>query len=150
MTPKQDYKIAGEAITRDLYRESPNKTLAYTVIRPGGLNDKPSIGSDKVHVSQGDVFSSEVTREDVALVTVAALLGGKKTDFVTFEVNQVEGIGKAQGNLPSPDPRLVHAGAKSFDALLDGLLTDEAIKNYYPDLISDFRGNDVEPVTKFI
>ena len=134
---------------RDLYASSPNKNLAYTVIRPGGLSDKPSVGSRKVHLSQGDVYSSEVSREDVALVTVAAVLD-KRTDFTTFELNQVEGLGKAQGDLPDLDAQLVHAGAASFERLFDGLLTDDEMKKRYGSLINDFRGDRIEPVTKLM
>ena len=144
----QGYKIAGEAIMRDLYAASPNKSLAYTVVRPGGLSDKPSKGSAVVHVSQGDVYSSEVTREDVAQVSVAALLKGKSTDFTTFELNQVDGLIKAQSSLPDSPPQLVHAGAPTFEALLDGLFTDEEIKKKYPNLISEFRGDGIESIGK--
>jgi uncharacterized protein YbjT (DUF2867 family) len=143
-----DYKIAGEAAMRDLYKEAP-PGVAYAVVRPGGLNEKPSVGPNKVHVSQGDVYSSEVTREDVALVSVAALLKGKGTDFVTLELNQVEGLGKAQSDLPDLPAELVHAGAPSFDALLDGLLTDEQMRQKYPDIVnSAFRGSGIEPISK--
>jgi hypothetical protein len=94
----------------------------------------------------GDVYSSEISREDVALVTVAALLKGKDTDFTTFELNQQEGLGKAMKTLPDLPKELVHTGEKSFDALVDGLLTDKAIKEKYPDLISDFRGDGIPPI----
>lgn len=144
------YKIAGEAIMRDLYAASPNKSLAYSVVRPGGLSDKPSKGSSVVHVSQGDVLVSEVSREDVALVSVAALLKGKATDFTTIELNQLEGLGKAQGNLPDAPPQLIHDGAPTFDALLDGLLTDEELKKSYPSLVSDFRGEGIESIEKIV
>lgn len=124
--------------------------MTYAIVRPGGLTDKPSIGSELIHVSQGDVYSSDVPREDVALVIISALLGGKKTDFTTFEVNQVEGLDKSQGNLPPIPDRVVHAGSPTFDSLLDGLLTDTAIKNYYPDLINDFRGSGIESIDQIM
>mmetsp|Transcript_6178 Transcript_6178/g.15511 ORF Transcript_6178/g.15511 Transcript_6178/m.15511 type:complete len:209 (-) Transcript_6178:2047-2673(-) len=142
-----DAKIAGENIVRDLYAAKGGPGLAYSVIRPGGLNDKPSVGSSKVHVSQGDVYSSEISREDVALVTVATLLKGTDTDFTTFELNQVEGLGKAMKSLPDLPAELVHTGANSFDGLVDGLLSDRTIKEKYPDLInSDFRGEGIPPI----
>jgi hypothetical protein len=145
-----DSKIAGEAAVRDLYAAKGGPGLAYTVVRPGGLNDKPSAGPEKIHVSQGDIYSSEISREDVALVTVAALLKGSATDFTTFELNQVEGLGKAMKTLPDAPTELVHAGAKSFDGLLDGLLTDKAIKSKYPDLIHDFRGDGLPPIEQLL
>jgi len=144
-----DYKIAGESAMRDLY--AGQSACGYTVVRPGGLNDKPSVGSSKVHVSQGDVYSSEISRTDVALVTVAALLKGKATDGTTFELNQVEGVGKAMDSLPTPPTELVHAGASTFDGLLDGLLTDAQLKSKYGDLINDsFKGSGIEPVTSLV
>jgi hypothetical protein len=130
---------------RDMYAASGKPGLAYTVIRPGGLGDKPSVGPRKLHLSQGDVYSSEVTREDVALVTVAALIKGKATDNTTFELNQIEGIGKAMSTLPDLPAELIHSGSTSFDGLLDGLLTDAELKKKLPDVISDFRGVGVEP-----
>jgi uncharacterized protein YbjT (DUF2867 family) len=140
-----DYKIAGEAAMRDLYASSGKPGLAYAVVRPGGLSDKASAGSSKVHVSQGDVYSSEVTREDVAQVTVAALLS-RAADNATFEVNQKEGLGKCMDTLPDLPPELVHAGSSSYAGLLDGLLSDAEMKKKYPALVNDFRGAGIEPV----
>jgi hypothetical protein len=130
---------------RDLYAASADKNLAYTVIRPGGLTDKASAGPQKLHVSQGDVYAAEITREDVALVTVAALLN-KKTDFTSFELNQIEGLGKTDGKLPDLPAQLVHSGATSFDGLLDGLVTDDAMKKNYGSIVNDFKGSGIEPV----
>ncbi|GAX17092.1 hypothetical protein FisN_5Hh478 [Fistulifera solaris] len=143
-----DSKIAGEAAMRDLYASAGSK--GYAVVRPGGLNDKKSVGSAKVHVSQGDVYASEISREDVALVTVATLLKGAATDGVTFELNQEEGLAKALKDLPDPPAELVHAGAPSFDALLDGLLTDEQIKKKYSSLINDFRGDGMPSLEELL
>ena len=135
---------------RDLYAASGKPGLAYSVVRPGGLNDKPAIGSKNVHVSQGDVYSSEISREDVALVTVETLLKGAATDFTTFELNQVEGLGKAMGSLPDLSADLIHTGEPTYSKLLDGLYTDEAIKKKYPDLISDFRGDGLKPIDQLV
>lgn len=135
---------------RDMYAASGKPALAYTVVRPGGLSDKPSGGPAKLHLSQGDVYSSEVTREDVARVTVAALIKGKATDNSTFELNQVEGITKAMASLPDLPAELIHTGKPSFDALLDGLLTDAELKKKLPDVVSDFRGVGVEPIEKLV
>jgi hypothetical protein len=145
-----DHKIAGESVVRDLYSSSGGPGVAYTIVRPGGLSDKPSVGPNKVHVSQGDVYSSEVSREDIAHVVIAALLKGEAADFTTVEVNQVEGLGKAISSLPDLPSELVHAGAPSFSGLLDGLLTDEAIKTKYPSIINGFRGDGVQPIGKLI
>jgi hypothetical protein len=131
---------------RDLYNQSGKNDIAYCVVRPGGLSDKSSSGPGNVHLSQGDVLSSEISREDVSRVTVAALLKGKATDFTTFEVNEVKGITKAQSDLPDLPRELIHAGSSSYDGLLDGLLTDEQMRKSQAKFMNDFRGADIEPV----
>lgn len=136
-----DYKIAGEAAVRDLYNEKGKKGLAYTIVRPGGLNGRPSKGPGKIHISQGDVYSSEIPRDDVAIVTVEALLKGASTDFATFELNQVTGLTKAMASLPDLPPELIHTGASSYSELLDGLVQDAKMSSQYSDIISSFRGD---------
>lgn len=143
-----------------MYAASPNKNLTYTIIRPGGLIDKPSIGPEQVHISQGDVYSSEVPREDVANVIVESILdsnnskggyGNSKADYTTFEINSINGLEKTEGNLPEIPLKVIHAGSESYSKLLDNLLTDEEIKNYYPDLINDkFRGNDIMSIDELL
>ena len=135
---------------RDLYAQSSDKSLAYAVVRPGGLSDGPAKGSAALNLSQGDVLSSEISRSDVAEVTVAALLKGKATDFTTFELNQNEGLVKAQGNLPDLPSELVHAGSSSYGGLLDGLVTDEEIKSKFPSIINDFTGAGIEPIGSLV
>lgn len=145
-----DAKIAGESAIRDLYADSNGP--AYCIVRPGGLQDREvSAGSQNVHVSQGDVYASEIGRIDVAEVCIAALLKGKATDFTTLEVNLVEGLTKCQQGMPDLPKELVHAGAPSFDALLDGLLTDSEIKAKYPEIVNaDFRGNGLPSLEKLL
>ena len=46
--------------------------VPYTIVRPGGLINKPG-GQSRVVFSQGDTASGTITREDVAIVCVAAL-----------------------------------------------------------------------------
>ena len=99
-------------------------------------------------MSQGDVYSAEITRQDVAEVSVAALLKGKATDFTTFELNMKKGLNKVSKDLETPGPALVHDGAKSYDALLDGLLTDEAMKSSYPQYMNNFRGDKIKPISE--
>lgn len=143
------YKMAGEATVRDLYAAAP-PGIAYTIIRPGGLNEKPSVGPTKLHVSQGDVYSSEVTRQDVARTTVAALLS-PAADNATLELNQIEGLGKVLKTLPDLPAELVHAGAPSYEALLEGLLSDQAMAAKYPQLLNDFRGgDDIVPIEQLV
>ncbi len=145
-----DAKIAGEAAIRDLYADSNGP--AYCIVRPGGLqNREESAGSANVHVSQGDVYASEIGRIDVAETCVAALLKGKATDFTTLEVNLVEGLIKCQRGLPDLPKELIHAGAPSFDSLLDGLLTDAEMEERYPELLNpDFRGDGLPSLETLI
>ena len=134
-----DAKIAGEQVMRDLY--SGQSQCSYCVIRPGGLSDSPALGPSRIHVSQGDVFTAEITREDVAQVTIAALLKGRATDFTTFELNNIQGLSKVMDSLDNPPASLIHAGASSYSQLLTGLLTDKDMKEIYPNFINDFRGD---------
>jgi hypothetical protein len=135
---------------RDLYEAAPpsDSSLAYSIVRPGALSDKPSRGPDVIHISQGDVYTSEIPREDLAQVTVAALLKGRDTDFCTFEVNQMEGLGKVSINLPDAPKELVHVHAPSYEKMLSGLNTDAVMKSKYPNLISTFRGDEIETIEK--
>ena len=146
-----DYKIAGESLMRGLYADQAvdkqNYKSAYCVVRPGGLSDKPSDGSSAIHLSQGDVYAAEISREDVAEVTVAALLAGVNTDFVTFEVNKIKGLAKASNNLESLPSSLVHAGASTFgDFFTAPFTTDSMMKDSFPQFYSDFKGDNIEPV----
>uniref|UniRef100_A0A7S1DCB9 NAD(P)-binding domain-containing protein n=1 Tax=Cyclophora tenuis TaxID=216820 RepID=A0A7S1DCB9_CYCTE len=141
-----DYKIAGEEAMRELYAASSDKSLGYAVVRPGGLSDGPPKGSAELNLSQGDVLSSEISRTDVAEVTVAALLKGAATDFTTFELNQNEGLNKAQGNLPDLPSELIHTGTSSYGGLLDGLFTDQEMQSKYPSIVNSFKGAGIEPI----
>jgi len=145
-----DYKIAGESVMRDLYAKNQSNNSAYCVVRPGGLSDASSEGPGAIHVSQGDVYSAEITRQDVAEVSVAALLKGKATDFATFELNNQKGMSKVSKDLETPPAQLVHAGAASYDALLDGLLTDNELKASYPQYLNDFRGDGIKPISQVV
>jgi uncharacterized protein YbjT (DUF2867 family) len=143
-----DYKIAGESVMRDLYAEQSK--CSYCVVRPGGLSDAAAEGPAKIHVSQGDVYSAEINREDVAEVTVEALLKGKATDFTTFELNNIKGLSKVSKDLETPPAALVHSGASSYSALLDGLITDSELNSSYPQYNSGFRGASIPPLSKVV
>lgn len=146
-----DNKMAGEAAMRDLYSaSSKSPPLSYAVIRPGGLSDKPAIGPSKLHISQGDVYSAEVSREDVAEVTVATLLKGPATNFVTMELNNAEGLIKVFDDLPDAPKELVHTGASTYGGLLDGLLTDSEMRKSHKEYMNDFRGSGVEPLESLV
>jgi NAD(P)H-binding len=156
-----EYKLAGEDAVRTLYEESTSgkqngeDVPSYIIVRPGGLRDGPAVGAQNMHVSQGDVLTSEVSRLDVAHVTVAALLHPSDTvDFCTFEVNQKQGLTKVIPSLPDLPKVLVHTttptsgtstiqkgfssrtSSSSYFSLLYGLLNDAELQNRYPDILN--------------
>ena len=158
--PWTDAKLAGEAAVRQLYRNrTRNKTnLAYVIIRPAAsLSNKTPIPVDDLLVMQGDVYSSAqtISRTNVAHVVVGALMKGKATDSVTFEVAPARALykydegnvldllnlpTKKQTTIPDLPKALVHRNALSYDDLLDGLVTDEEMIKQYGSIISDYRG----------
>ena len=105
-----------------------------------------------VHVTfPPEVLSSEISRTDVAEVSIECILKGAATDCTTFELNNIKNIYKAMGNLPDLPPELVHAGASSYDALLDGLKTDSEMLKSYPDIVSTFSGgSNILPLSKIM
>lgn len=143
------FKMLGENSLRDTYNASPDSTLSYTIVRPGGLSDKESIGARGVEISQGDVLSAEVTREDVAQTTVAALTTSKKVFRATVEVFGRSGesmFGAKTGalplakNLPTIPESLIHVTeSDSYDELFNSILPDSKmatlgiVNNYEPD-----------------
>lgn len=142
------YKLAGENAIRDLY--AGQSDCAYTIARAGGLSDKESVGPSKIHVSQGDVYSSEIPRVDVAAVVVAALLKGKDTDNTTFELNTIEGLNKAEASLPDLPAELIHTGASNFDGAVAGLLSDASMKSKYSSILTDFTGGEILPLEQLV
>lgn len=145
-----DAKIAGESAMRDLYASSDKKSkCAYCVVRPGGLADGAPDGPSQIHVSQGDYYSAEISRADVAEISVAALLK-PSTDFTTFELNKVKGLNAVSKELPVPPDTLTHTGKSRYADLLDGLLTDDDMKMKYPVYINNFRGNGLRPLSAIV
>jgi len=145
-----DYKIAGENELRNIYKSS--KTAHYTIVRPGGLSEQPSTGAAGVEVSQGDIFSAEIGRDDVANLVVARSTAGAKTDDVTFECygsggetmfGMKTGPAKLSKSLTSKD-ELVHRSSDSFASLVNNLLTDAELAK--TGIVSDYKGTDIEPL----
>jgi uncharacterized protein YbjT (DUF2867 family) len=136
-----DYKVAGEAVVRNLYSNA--KGSSYCIVRPGGLSDGPAVGPSKLHVSQGDVYSAEISRSDVAQLAVAAL-DSATTDNTTIEINNVAGLVKTEETLPDLPATLVHTGADSYAGLLQGLVKDGALQKQIPDIFSDFTGEGIK------
>ena len=60
--------------------------LSYTVVRPGGLTEDPSLESvEGLELNQGDTKSGRIARADVANICVEALLYPELTSRTTFE-----------------------------------------------------------------
>ena len=70
------WKLKGE----DALRASG---VPYTIVRPGGLVNTPG-GENKVVFAQGDTTSGTISREDVAIICVAAL-EAPEAQYKTFE-----------------------------------------------------------------
>lgn len=146
-----DYKIAGETALRQSYA---NSDLKYTVVRPGGLSDDASKGASGVQVSQGDILSAEISREDVAFVTVAALLSSK-TDNATIECfssggetlfGQKTGASKLAKDLPDADK--YNHFSDTYEGLFDGILNDADMAK--TGVISDYTGSKIESLGDLI
>jgi hypothetical protein len=127
------------------------------------LSSKPPIPVDELLVMQGDVYSSAqpISRVNVAHTVVGALLKGKATDFVTFEVAPAKAFykndegniwdllnlpTKKQTTIPDLPQALVHRNARSYEDLLDGLVTDDDLIRRYGSIVSDYRGGGGEGI----
>lgn len=150
-----DYKIAGETELRNAYAAANDTSLKYTIIRPGGLSDEESKGPSGVEVSQGDILSAEIGREDVAAVTVAALLSSA-TDNVSLECygsggetlfGQKTGPSKLAKDLPDPS-KYKHLSGVSYEQLFDGVLNDADMRK--TGIVSDYVGVKVEPLASLL
>ena len=84
------WKLKGE----DALRASG---VPFTIVRPGGLVNKPG-GQDKIVFAQGDTTSGTITRDDVAIICVAALQSPEAVNK-TFEAYSEPGT--PSGNWPA-------------------------------------------------
>lgn len=116
-----DYKLQGENAMANLYSNSGNSDLSYVVIRPGGLTDGKSSGSNKMEINQGDTISGEVNRSDVAECAIAAALSNTIPKNVIFELYEASKSGPLQGEFPAKSG-LEQRGA-SYDDMFKGLKT---------------------------
>ncbi len=66
--------------------------LPYTIVRPGGLTNNPPLNA--VLVGRGDTLQGQITRADVAMVLVQALLQPEARNQ-TIEIINKEGAGPA-------------------------------------------------------
>ena len=77
-------KALGEERVRRVYMKAPTK-LGYTIVRPGGLTEDPSLGVEAVELNQGDEKSGRIARADVAAVCVESIFA-KDAARATLEV----------------------------------------------------------------
>lgn len=82
-------KIQGEDAVRALYAvgtPAANEGLSYTIVRPGGLTEEPSLGTvGGLELNQGDSKSGRIARADVANICVEALSYPELTGRTTLE-----------------------------------------------------------------
>jgi nucleoside-diphosphate-sugar epimerase len=94
-------KIQGEDLVRSLYAQvdvgAPTITT-FTIIRPGGLTEEPGLGAAALELSQGDVKSGRISRNDVASLCIQATLYPKLTGGTTFECYNAD-TGKTLGEV---------------------------------------------------
>ena len=96
-----EFKSMGEKAVMKLY-EQADKSLSYTIIRPGVLFDGKGVGPIGLEINQGDTISGEINREDVAACAVAAATSKTIPKNVIFEVYQTEGTrGTLEDKFPS-------------------------------------------------
>jgi len=127
-------KIAGEDKVRALYadKEVAAKGLGYTIIRPGGLTNEPSVGASELELNQGDDKSGRLSRLDVGNLCVESLLSKDAFD-TTFECYEaatakpVESVGLSN-LLKSRDATAYVSGRErrgaEWQSLLRGLQAD--------------------------
>ena len=78
-------KIKGEDSVRALYAAAAPE-LSYTIVRPGGLTEEPSLGSvPGLELNQGDTKSGRISRADVAEICIEALYYPELTGRTTLE-----------------------------------------------------------------
>jgi len=146
-----DYKVAGEIALRGIYATTSPKISSYVIIRPGGLQDGPSEGPSSLAISQGDICSGEISREDVSRTTIAALLS-PKVENASLEVFDKKGYAKSVKDKDMPagfdDSKLFHTSS-SFDGLFDGIYSDGQMTELFPDIISNYKGTKVESLESF-
>mmetsp|Transcript_20590 Transcript_20590/g.50592 ORF Transcript_20590/g.50592 Transcript_20590/m.50592 type:complete len:152 (+) Transcript_20590:708-1163(+) len=132
-----DYKEQGEERLRAIYKDQKDKT--YTIVRPGGLKDGEAKGLDKMLVAQGDTIFGEITRADLAEVSVAAVFA-PQTHGTTFEVFNQEGA-KPLAKDYEKDPYFVsgkHTTTKPFnpEKIIKGK-NEEAVSELFSGLKKD-------------
>ena len=121
-----DEKRRGEDALREIYAAAAkdDASLSYVIVRPGGLTDGSAVGAGAVELNQGDTWSGEINRSDVADAVLAAALSpafkGKK---VTFEIYNRGGKGPLEGRFNKPSGYEVAGVAfdDMFAALKEGV-----------------------------
>jgi hypothetical protein len=130
-----DAKIAGEDELRRLYAAPglASAGVGYTVVRPGGLTDKPPLGVSAVELNQGDDKSGRIARADVASICVECLASPAAFDttFECYYSDTAKGLADvmASNAKGATDPTQYVSGrerrAASWPALFEGLTRDQ-------------------------
>eukprot|EP00960_Hanusia_phi_P024427 719490-Hanusia_phi.AAC.3 len=96
------WKIQGENEMKSMYKaakaKNPSFSGSYTIVRPGGLTEGPSLGVSSIELNQGDTKSGRIARADVAEICVESIFSKDAAD-TTFEcyykdtAKPLEGVG---------------------------------------------------------
>ena len=114
-----DEKRKGEDALKEIYAAANDPSLSYVIIRPGGLMDGAAAGPAGVQLNQGDTWSGEINRSDVAEAALAAALSPSIQKSVTFEMYGKEGKGPLEGRFNKPSGYEV--SGNSYDEMLKAL-----------------------------
>ena len=126
-------KIMGEKKLGEdgLYATYAGSDLAYTIIRPGGLEEpKENIvqGPGALEISQGDALAGIISRKDLAEVAVeaAALGSGPLLKDASFELYYTKGAQPCEGKFKKllADEAFPRLHGDSYAALFKGVRKD--------------------------
>ena len=108
-----------------MYATYAGSDLAYTIIRPGGLEEpKENIvqGPGALEISQGDALAGIISRKDLAEVAVeaAALGSGPLLKDASFELYYTKGAQPCEGKFKPllTDGRVARLHGATWEALL--------------------------------
>ena len=123
-------KIMGEKKLGEdgLYATYAGSDLAYTIIRPGGLEEpKENIvqGPGALEISQGDALAGIISRKDLAEVAVEACASPALKD-ATFELYYTKGAQPCEGKFKKllADEAFPRLHGDSYAALFKGVRKD--------------------------
>jgi len=128
-------KIRGEDGMRELYAQPRvvQRGLGYTVIRPGGLTNEPSVGPAGLELNQGDDKSGRLSRLDVASLCVQCLDSADAFDatfecYETATAKPLESVGLSnllKSKIPSTFKTGRERHGETWEELFRGLARDQ-------------------------